>query len=527
MKKVLLTAFTIAGMINLSSAQYVDQALIFSQQNFGSTARSKAMGNAFGALGGDFSSLSINPAGIGIYQSPELSLSTNVISLNNTQTTYQGQTADDRSTNFNFRNFGYVFAQPSGKSNAGVVSFNYGIGFNRLNSYNQNITTQASGSPYSRMDAFALNSNGITSSSFFNENNPYNNVPWESKLAWENFLIGVTNPDANGVGNQYQSILFANEKVNQIESINREGYINEYVLSFGANFNHQLYLGATIGMHDLYNNDSKTYSENGGFGSFDYSNSVRTRGTGYNLKLGLIYRPIPTLRIGAAIHTPTFYDLKETYDGVMSSNLQNVSTAADGTHSESTPVGDYQYKMESPFRAIGSLAYQFGKKGLISFDYEYVDYTKIKLRQGQDGYNFVIENQDINTIYKAVSNIHIGGEFKATDALSLRAGYELFGNPYKSTITFLFPTNTVAQPNANFSFNTINCGIGYRIDNVSLDLAYSLSNRTNYMYIFQSNGSNSLAEKRDNIYQLNNEIVSPVKYHSLLNEVVFTIGIRL
>ena len=112
MKKILLTVFTIAVMIGAASAQYVDQTLIFSQQNFGSTARSKAMGNAFGALGGDFSSLSINPAGIGIYQSSELSLSTS-LNINNTQSTYQGQTGDDRSTNFNMRNFGYVFSQPA------------------------------------------------------------------------------------------------------------------------------------------------------------------------------------------------------------------------------------------------------------------------------------------------------------------------------------------------------------------------------------------------------------------------------
>jgi hypothetical protein len=505
MKKILFTVFTIAGLISEASAQYVDQALIFSQQNFGSTARSKAMGSAFGALGGDFSSLSINPAGIGIYQRSELTVSSNVISLNNTQSTYLGQTADDRSTKFNFRNFGYVFAQPSGNSNSGLISFNYALGFNRLNSFNQNIATQANGVAYSRTDAFAQNSNGITSSQFFNENSPYDNVPWESKLAWENFLINVTNPDANGVGNQYQSILFANELVNQLESINREGYVNEYVASFGANFNHQVYLGATFGMHDLYYNESRTYTESGGFGHFDYMNFASSRGFGYNLKLGVIYRPNAALRIGAAIHTPTFYDIKETYNSVMSSNLQNVSTAADGSHSESTPIGDYQYKMETPFRAIGSLAYLFGKKGLISFDYEYVDYSKIKLRQGRDGYNFAVENQDISTIYNPVSNIHIGGEFKATDALSLRAGYELYGNPYKSVV------NGISQPNTKFNFNTINAGFGYRIDNVSFDLAYSLNDRTNYMYIYQISGVD----------------VSPVKYHSLFHEVVFTIGIKL
>jgi hypothetical protein len=180
MKKALLTIIVLMGFAGITSAQYVnyvDQALVLSQQNFGSTARSKAMGSAFGAIGGDFSSLSINPAGIGIYQRSELSFSSNIVNLNNTQTTYQGQSTDNQSSKSNIRNFGYVFAQPSNKSTGRLVSFNYAIGFNRLNSFNQNVSTQALNSPYSRTDAFAQNSNGITSSQFFIENNPFDNVP--------------------------------------------------------------------------------------------------------------------------------------------------------------------------------------------------------------------------------------------------------------------------------------------------------------------------------------------------------------
>lgn len=509
MKKILLTVFTIAGMFSVASAQYVDQALIFSQQYFGSTARSRAMGNAFGALGGDFSSLSINPAGIAIYQKSEVSLTANMINLNNTKSTYQGQTGDDRSTIFNISNFGYVLAQPADANNSGVVSFSFGVGLNRLNNFNQNIFTQALNSPYSRMDAFAANTNGINSSSLLSENNPYQTVPWESEMAWQTYLIDVKNPDANGMGNQYQSILYNGELVNQVESINREGYINEYPISFGVNFNHKVYLGATLGLQDLYYNETRTYSEDGvvdqtrnsSFGNFDYMSYASTRGFGYNLKIGIIYKPTPEFRVGAAIHTPTFYDLKETYNSVMSSNLQNVSASADGSHTESTPLGDNQYKMETPFRAILSAAYQFGKKGLISLDYEYVDYSQAKLRQG----NFTFENQEINTIYKPVSNIHIGGELKATDALSLRAGYEYFGNPYKSVV------GGISQPNKDYTFNTINCGLGYRFDNVFIDLAYSLGTRTNYMYI----------------YQIPNVDVSPVKYYNLNHSILFTIGVKL
>ncbi len=507
MKKLILTIFATAGLLSLSFGQYVDQALIFSQQNYGSTARSKAMGNAFGAIGGDFSSLSINPAGIGVYLRSEVTGTLNIMGTNSTDATYQEQITSDRNNNFSFRNFGYVLATPVNGGRSGLVSFNFGIGFNKLNNFNQSISVGKNGSPHSRMDAFAENTNGINSTNLLDENFPYSNagIPWESKMAWENFLIDVSNPDANGMGDQYQSILLLNELVDQKMTISKEGYLNEYVASFGANFNHQLYMGATIGMQDLYYNESKTYSEDGEFGYFDYFSTARTRGFGYNLKLGIIYRPLPSLRLGAAFHTPTIFDLKEEYSSTMSSELQNVSVDANGPHSANTPVGDYGYKMETPMRAIGSIAFQFGKKGMISFDYEYVDYSNMKLRSGSDGYNFSPENTDIKTIFQSVNNLRIGAEFKPTDALSLRAGYELFGNPYKSIV------NNVPQPNKDFSYNTINAGIGYRINNVSLDVSYSLGTKTDYNYI----------------YQLNQVAVEPVKYNMKNSEIVFTLGIKL
>lgn len=506
MKKLLLTIFATAGLMSLTYGQYVDQALFFSQQNYGSTARSKAMGNAFGAIGGDFSSLSINPAGIGVYLRSELTGTLNVLGMNNTESTSsQGLISDDRNNNVNFRNFGYVMANPVQGGGSGLVSFNFGIGFNKLNNFNQMLFVGKNGSSYSRMDDYALNTNGINSSNLLDENNPYSNgTPWDSKLAWENFLIDVQNPDQDGMGNTYQSILFTNELVNQNLSILKEGYNNEWLVSFGANFNHQLYLGATIGMQDIYYNESSNYSENGEFGNFDYISNAITKGTGYNLKLGVIYRPIPALRIGAAFHTPTVFNFKEEYYWTMSSDLQNVSTAANGSHNAETPVTDYEYKMETPMRAIGSIAYQFGKMGMISLDYEYVDYTKTKLRNGGDGYNFQAENTSIKTNYRSVGNIRIGGEIKPTEALSLRAGYELFGNPYNSVI------NNISQPNKDFKYNTMNAGIGYRINNVSFDIAYSLGNRTDFSY--------------QNLDQVNVELV---KNQIKNSEIIFTLGIKL
>ena len=525
MKKLALSLFAILGFISLSFGQYVDQALNFSQQNFGSTARSQAMGGAFGAIGGDFSSLSINPAGIGVYIKPEISATFDIIGVNSTKSTYQGATTDDRNNNFNMRNLGYVFTSPVQGGNSGLVSFNFGIGFNKLNNYNQTSSVGKVNSPTSRMDAFASNTNGITNTDLYNENNPYQNVPWESEMAWQNYLINVSNPDKNGVGNAYQSILFQNELVNQNYSVNKQGYLNEYVFSFGANFNHKLYLGATFGVQDLYLSQSSAYSENGGFGRFDYYNNSITRGTGYNLKLGVIYKPAPVLRLGLAIHTPTFFDLKESYNSSMTSDLQNVSTDANGSHSADSPFGNYGYRMDTPTRAIASIGYQFGKKGMLSFDYEYVDYSKMQYHNGDDGHDFAVENSIISSVYHSVGNLRFGGEYKPINAVSLRAGCELFGNPYSSSVVTADPNNpgqniTIAQPNSNFSYRTLNLGVGYRIDNVTFDLTFSQGKRTDYSYTYQ--GSDSSASSYFSGAQSD-----PVKNQNTNSRLIFTLAFKL
>ena len=516
MKKLYFTIIALLGIISLSSAQYVDNALLFSQQSYGSTARSKAMGNAFGSLGGDFGSLSINPAGIGIYQRGELSTTISLLNQNNTETTYQGYSNSINNNKFNFNNFGYVSAIPTTSNTSGLVSLNFGLGYNRLANFNQNLFVGSASSPYSRMDAFAQNTNGINFNDLVSTDtyDPYQNgIPWESKMAWENYLIDLSNP---GTGdNQYKTFLLPNEKVKQTEATNREGYNNEYIATLGANFNHTLYLGATIGIQDLFYDEAKLYSEVGlndaalnlnSWGQFDYSNNSRTTGIGYNLKIGAIFRPLPVLRIGLAIHTPTYFYMKETYSSVMSSNLTGMTkTNANGSHREATPVGNYNYSFQAPMHAIGSVSYQFAKKGLVSLDYELVDYTNMKYKNANDGYNFGTENSDIKSVYKTVSNLRIGAEYRVTDAFSLRGGLEFLGNPYKTVV------NNISQPNVDYKFKTYNGGIGYHMGNFSVDLTYSLGDKTNYMYLYRIDGVN----------------VDPVKYHTLNSELLFTIAMRM
>jgi hypothetical protein len=460
--------------------------------------------------------LSINPAGIGIYQRGEVSTTMSIVNANSTESTYQGNSYKENNNNFNFKNLGYISTIPGSANTSGVVSFNFGIGYNRLANFNQNSFVGSESSSYSRMDAFAQQTNGINFNDLVSSDgyDPYaGGIPWESKLAWENYLIDMTNPTTGG--NQYASFLLANEKVKQRESASKEGFLNEYIATFGANFNHTLYLGATFGMQDLFYDEAKMYSEIGldevgtnlkSWGSFDYSNNSRTTGVGYNLKLGAIYRPIPVLRVGIALHTPTFFHIKETYSSSIKSTLTGMtSTEANGNHSESSPVGNYEYNFQTPLRAIGSIAFQFEKTAMFSLDYEFVNYSSSKYSKGQGGDNFSVENGDIKSVYKSVGNLRVGAEIRLTDAFSLRGGMEFLGNPYKSN------AYGVSQPNMDYKFKTYNGGFGYRSGKYSIDITYSMGDKTNFMYL----------------YQIDGVTVDPVKYHSLTSELLFTIAMRM
>lgn len=515
MKKIFFTLIACISITAIASAQYVDNALIFSQHYYGSTARSKAMGSAFGALGGDFSSLSINPAGIGIYQRGDVSTTMSAMNLNKTESAYQGNSNQEDNNNFNFKNFGYVSAMPVASNSSGLISFNFGIGYNRLANFNQNTYVSSENSPYSRMDAFAQNTNGINFNDLVTTDtyDPYEEgIPWESKLAWENYLIDVSNP-ATG-GDLYSTFLLENEKVKQAQYTSREGFINEYLGSFGANFNHKFYCGVTFGMQDLFYDEATLYRESGdnttsgnagSWGSFDYSNNTRSTGFGYNFKFGAIYRPVQILRIGFALHTPTYFHVRESYNSSMSSNLKGINDDADGTHNEITPIGNFEYDFNSPLRIIGSVAFQFAKKAMLSVDYEFADYSSMKYNNGMDGVSFSADNTDIKTVYKAVNNIRVGAEYKVTNEFSIRGGMEFMGNPYNST------AYGVSQPNADYKFKTYNGGIGYRNGIFSVDITYGLGDKTNYMYMYQVDGVN----------------VDAVKYHSLQHELLFTFGLRM
>ena len=81
------------------SAQTAVDALRYSRTIAGGTARYMALNGAFGAVGGDFTVLSTNPAGIGIYRSSEFTITPSIFT-GGTQSTFMGNTTDGEPTGY-------------------------------------------------------------------------------------------------------------------------------------------------------------------------------------------------------------------------------------------------------------------------------------------------------------------------------------------------------------------------------------------------------------------------------------------
>uniref|UniRef100_UPI0032166C23 OmpP1/FadL family transporter n=1 Tax=uncultured Draconibacterium sp. TaxID=1573823 RepID=UPI0032166C23 len=455
-KSVILLLITLVVPF-LINAQGVSDALRFSQFQVQGTARAGAMGNAFGALGGDFTSVSINPAGLGLYRSSEFAI-TPVSKNTKIESSYWGTKADDTDYKFTLNNISYVSTLPTFKTNeAGLVSVNLGIGYNRLKDFNSNALAIGNGVDGSYMDFIASYANdGAWSDHYEN-------------LAWETYVL---NKDEEN--DEYWTELGdAGYGQNQRKATSTSGSIEEYSFAVGLNFNHKFYLGASYGLTDVYYREAWQIYEvdaNGNipfFNDYTFNNKLKTYGYGHNFKFGVIYKPVNEVRLGISLQTPTFYKLTDEHTTSMQSNIDEGENA--GSYKMSSPINYYDYHLETPLRTTFSGAFIIAKKGLLSVDYELINYGSAKLRRGSDGYNFSDENMDISDSYKTAGNLRIGGEYRVNNAVSLRGGYQFQQTAYNSYAL------GSSQPNSDANLNVISGGIGYRSGSFFVDVAYKYS----------------------------------------------------
>jgi hypothetical protein len=179
-----ITLLLISASFLSTHAQTDVDAFRYSRLSITGTGRFTGMSGAFGALGGDFTSLSYNPAGIAIYRSSEF-LFTPSIYVGKTVSTFLGQEFDERKYNFNFGNVGLVYTRKlSESSSPGWKSWNFGLGYNRLANFHNRNYYEGLNRQNSLVDHFAEQAHGL---------NPSNLDPFFEGLAYETYLITPDN----------------------------------------------------------------------------------------------------------------------------------------------------------------------------------------------------------------------------------------------------------------------------------------------------------------------------------------------
>jgi long-subunit fatty acid transport protein len=441
-------------------AQNEVDAMRYSQITFGGTARFAAMGGSMGALGGDISTLSFNPAGIAIFKKTELSITPSIFSQRTTST-YNNETADDSKLNFNLGNIGLVasFNLINDKNTSGWENVNFGFGYNRTNNFHNRMLIVGDNKTSSMLDAFVADANGHPSTDF---------DQFSTDLAWQTYLI---NP-ADTTGAYTYNHMIPNYGIRQQKEVETRGSMGETVLSFGGNYKSILYLGATLGIANAKYYEESTYSETDvkdtipDFESFSYHQEVSTKGSGINLKLGAIVRPNDWLRIGAAFHTPTSFSMNDQYSSSMESNLDGY-----GKYDTVSPQGEFDYRVITPYRAIGSLGFVIKKMGLLNVEYEYADYSYAQLRAARGVFSDV--NTNIRRNYTATGNLRVGGEVRF-DPIAIRVGYAMYGSPFKS------------GENQDAVRSSYSAGLGYRQEHYFIDFAYVLTHYSEDSYLYSS-----------------------------------------
>ena len=486
------------------SAQSITDALRFSQIESSSTARMAGIGGGMSALGGEFSVINVNPAGLAIYRSSEFSI-TPSIDFGKTEGQLAGrnnEAFDETKTTFNFNNLGIVLNSIPGGGN--WRTSNFAIGYNRIANFNENIffEGQSTGSIVDHFQELATDDNGIGI--------PANQL--DDFLAGPAFDVTAIFDDVfNPVLTYLTDFELAPDAlVERSQSIQRRGSINELSLSLAGNYRNKFLIGGSIGIPILNYSQSRFYEEidpgiedDGNipfFENLQFTDTLNTGGVGINFKLGVIYWPTTKLRIGAAVHSPTFYSLTDFYD----TSIQYTTTidgVVESLFSLPAEPREIDYGFRTPWRFIGSGGLIIPKFGLLSAEVEYVNFGNNDYNLDKDGNSIFdrdrgdLVNEGIENELESALNIRVGAEYKI-ERILVRAGYNW---------------STSARVNQDDVLNRISLGAGYRADRVYLDVAYVRGNTEN-IYSPYDREDNSPGQRVDR------QLTS--------NKVLFTLGYR-
>jgi len=459
-KSIVLLAVMLAGLE--SNAQNEQDVLRYGQTPLMGSGRYIGMGGAFNALGGDVSALSSNPAGAAVFLSNEFIIGLG-LNLNSSTGTYFGRSTGNIEPKIIVPTFGIISNQNIKDSK--WKSVNFGYTYNRIADFTGKTSLRSKDNKSSLAEGFAEAANG----------NRYDSLDlFNTNLAWETYLIDTV------AGNpyMYKTTLNSSEKDKSYITTTR-GKMGDNLFVVGANYDNKFYIGAGFSVIGISFSASEVNRERvsapDSIDNFVYQSSYNADATGYNAKIGAIYRVADNLRVGANVQTPTTIRVIEEFY----SSINTDFTSGEDVYFES-PIGQNNYNIVIPARIGFGVSYLFGKKGLVSFDFNHMDYSKAKFKNQlyssvptEEQINFDDINTNVLARYLGPSSqIKMGGEYKINN-LTLRAGYGWAENGIKRD-----------QRIDETDVSTISLGAGITIENMSIDFGFANSQYSRSVFYY-------------------------------------------
>ncbi len=429
-------------------AQYEYESLRYAMLRQAGSSRFMSMGGALGALGSDFSCVSNNPAGIGLYRNSQGHF-TPAIYLAQQNSSISDKDFQNEKFNFNFGSVGLIYSRRFRRNSLqGLQYLNFGIGYHRTNNFNHRFFAETTDQQQTLTDYFLSSAQGI---------NVSNLDPFTTQLAFSTSLIDTTGSPFQYSGN---GPLQSNQKLIR-RFFQSNGSSGEIAMAAAANLSNRFFIGMNVSVSTLNYKSNDEYSEtdqlqvNPLFHQFTYIQNRNVSGLGVNIKAGFIYKPVNWFRAGFAFHTPTWYAMTENKDNTLQTDLATGKFRAD------SPVGIFEYDLSTPWKWQTSLGFVIMKNTAIGIEYELMDYRGINLTDNSGMFNS--SKPIIDSIYTLSHHIKFGSEVRI-DPFRIRLGYQWQSNPYAS-ITAL-----------NSSMHHFSGGIGFRTKKwFTFDAAYMLS----------------------------------------------------
>ena len=498
MKKRYLYLAALGLIVIPAAAQETYQSEKLIENDLNGTARYVGMGGAMEALGADISTISSNPAGIGLFRSSQVALSGGLVVQGSAKTSLNYDNTDisikGHKNNASFDQIGFVWAHRTGNRSFLNFAFNYhkGQNFDQILSTAGSLIGQVNNNTIyasqNKLSALKYNNNATDS--------------WQTNALDAAYIGNTSNPGmlsiVNGVADYLDGKYYLFGQY-------QHGYIGNYDFNISGNINDRVYLGVTFGIQDVHYHSNSFYTEN--LENSQYSNSfesLRITGTGFDAKFGAIFRPIADspFRIGLYVNTPIFYDLSlsasSDVDMGFISNPDN--TASRGNDA------DYDYKINTPWKFGVSLGHTIGNYLALGATYEYSDYSTLDNRYNDGGYydNWYGDyyqtsvsddamNDNTKFVLKGVHTLKLGAEYKPIKDMAIRLGYNYISPKFNKNG---FRDGSIASPGTAYatstdytnwgSTNRFTCGLGYTMDKFFFDMAYQYSSTNGDFYPFMS-----------------------------------------